>query len=66
MNNKVIYLMLGIIIFLAVDFISINFGLWIGTGPCETGIVTSAISILCSTIVICTCIIVDEIRKFNK
>ncbi len=57
------YIIVGIIVFGSVEFLSINIGGLIGSGPNEIGIVVSALSILCSIIVLCTIIIVDAIKN---
>jgi hypothetical protein len=57
------YIIVGIFIFLIVEFLSINIGTAIGSGPGEIGLVVSAISILCAIVVICTLIIVDTIKN---
>lgn len=59
------YLILGIIVFGIVEFISIVVGSALGSGPSDAGIIVSAISVLSAIIAICTLIIVDAI-KTNK
>ena len=56
------YLILGIIVFWTVEFISIGIGSALGSGPSEAGIIVSAISVLCAIMIICTMIIVDAIK----
>ncbi|QZY53773.1 hypothetical protein [Crassaminicella profunda] len=63
--NQASYIIIGLLVFLSVEFLSINVGNAIGSGPGEIGIVVSAISILCSIVVICTLIIVDTIKNNN-
>ncbi|MBS4539183.1 hypothetical protein GOQ27_11970 [Clostridium sp. D2Q-11] len=57
------YVIIGFIIFIIVNFLSINIGSIIGVGSYESGIVVSAISFLCSIVVICTLVIIDAIKK---
>lgn len=57
------YILIGFLVFWIVEFLSINVGTAIGSGPGETGLMVSAISILCAIIVICTLIIVDTIKN---
>jgi len=59
------YFIIGFIVFWAVEFISVNVGSALGSGPAEAGIIVSAISVLCAMIVICTSIIVDTIKKIK-
>jgi len=59
------YLILGIIVFGIVEFISIGVRNALGSGPTEAGIIVSAISLLSAIMIICTLIIVDAI-KTNK
>ncbi|MTI48928.1 hypothetical protein [Sporosalibacterium faouarense] len=59
------YILIGFLIFWIVEFLSINVGTAIGSGPGEIGVVVSAIALLCSTVVICTLIIVDAIKNNN-
>lgn len=57
------HLILGFIVFVIVEFVSINVGSFLGSGPAEAGIIVSAISLLCSIVIICTLIIVETIEK---
>ncbi|MGB4588831.1 MAG: hypothetical protein WBI17_06280 [Clostridiaceae bacterium] len=57
------YLILGIIIFGAVEFVSIGVGQTLGSGPAEAGIIVSSISALSAIVVICTMILVDTIKN---
>ncbi|MBU3102286.1 MULTISPECIES: hypothetical protein [Clostridium] len=57
------YLLLGVIVFGVAEFLSIMIGSALGSGTAEIGLVVSAISMLCATVVICTAIIVDAIRS---
>ena len=57
------YIFVGFLIFLIVECLSINVGSAIGAGPGEIGLVVTAISILCSVIVLCTLVIVDTIKN---
>lgn len=57
------YIAIGIIVFLSVEFLSINIATAIGAGPNQIGIVSTAISIQCAIIVLCTLAIVDAIKK---
>ena len=59
------YIIIGIIVFILTNFISINFAQAIGAGPGDIGIVVSAIAVLCSIVVICTIVIVEEIKSIN-
>lgn len=59
------YIFIGFLVFWIVEFLSINVGGAIGSGPGEIGLVVSAISILCTIVVICTLIIVDTIKNNN-
>lgn len=59
------YFVIGLLVFWIVEFLSINMGGAIGSGPGEMGIVVSAISLLCAVIVICTIIIVETIKNNN-
>jgi len=63
---KIGHLILGFIVFVIVEFVSINVGGLLGSGPAEAGIIVSAISILCSIVVICTLIIVETIERNNQ
>lgn len=60
------YIIIGIIVFWSVEFLSISIAGAIGSGPGEIGIVVSAISILCTIVVICTIIIVDTINNNHE
>lgn len=60
------YFVLGFIIFWVVEFLSINIGGALGSGPAEAGIIVSSISVLSSIIVICTLILVDTIKNISK
>ncbi|WP_461206411.1 hypothetical protein [Clostridium sp. DL1XJH146] len=60
------YAVLGFIVFWVVEFLSINIGSALGSGPSEAGLVVSAIAILCAIVVICTLIIVDTIKNIQK
>ncbi|MBU3146328.1 hypothetical protein [Clostridium sp. CF012] len=57
------YLVLGFIVFGIVEFLSVNVGSALGSGPSEAGVVVSVISLLCAIVVICTTIIVDAINS---
>lgn len=57
------YFFLGFLVFWIVEFLSVNVAEAIGSGPGQIGIVVSAIALLCSTVVICTLIIVDTIKN---
>jgi hypothetical protein len=57
------YIVLGIIVFWAVELISIGVGSSLGSGPAEAGIIVSAISALSGIVIICTLIIVDAIKN---
>ena len=46
-----------------VEGLAINVGNAIGAGTGEIGLVVSAISILCSVVVLCTLVIVDTINN---
>ncbi len=59
------YAILGFIIFWMVEFISINVGSALGSGPSEAGIIVSAISVLSSIIVVCTLAIINTIKAMN-
>lgn len=61
----ILFIFIGFITYLLVEFLSINVGYAIGAGPDAIGLVVTAISILCGVIVICTCIIVDSIRNIK-
>ena len=63
MGEKMVYLLVGFITFWIVEFLAINVGSAIGAGTHEIGLIVTAISILCAIVVVCTCIIVDEIKK---
>ncbi len=63
MVNKLLYLLIGFITFCIVDLLAIGAGSAIGSGPYEIRIVVAAISILSAIVVVCTLIIVDEIKK---
>ena len=56
------YFVLGFIVFWIVEFLAVNIGSALGSGPGEIGLVVSAISLLCAIVVICTAIIVDTIK----
>jgi hypothetical protein len=56
-------IVIGIIVFLSVDFLSTNIATAIGAGPNQIGIVSTAISIQCAIVVICTMVIVDVIKN---
>lgn len=56
-------IVIGIIVFLSVEFLSINIASTIGAGPNQIGIVSTAISIQCAIVVICTMVIVDVIKN---
>ncbi|WP_209460570.1 hypothetical protein [Youngiibacter multivorans] len=58
-----VYSVLGVIVFLAVLFISTYVGSAMGPGPYDVGFVVISISMLCSIIVVCTMIIVDAIKS---
>jgi hypothetical protein len=60
------YIIVGIFTFCIVEFLSINIGTAIGSGPGEIGLVVSAISILCAIVVICTLIIVNTIKNNSR
>ena len=60
------HLILGFIIFVIVELISINVGNFLGSGPSEAGIIVSAISVLCSIVIVCTLIIVETLEKVSK
>ncbi len=60
------YIIIGIIVYWSVEFLSINVAGVIGSGTGEIGIVVSAISILCTIVVICTIIIVDTINNNHE
>lgn len=61
----ILFIIIGFITYLTVEFLSINVGYAIGAGPGAIGLVVTAISILCGIIVMCTCIIVDAIRNIK-
>lgn len=61
----ILFIIIGVIIFLLVEILSINVGYTIGAGPGDVGLIVTAISILCSIIVICTCIIIDAIKNIK-
>ncbi|WP_291562136.1 MULTISPECIES: hypothetical protein [unclassified Clostridium] len=63
MGEKMVYLLVGFITFFIVEFLATNVGSALGAGVHEAGIIVTAISILCAIIVVCTFIIVDEIKK---
>lgn len=60
------YIILGILVFGTVEFISIVVGSSLGSGPSDVGIIVSAISVLGSIITICTLIIVDAIKTTKE
>ncbi|MDF2546172.1 MAG: hypothetical protein K0R93_1070 [Anaerosolibacter sp.] len=62
----VTYIIIGLLTFWIVEFLSINVGQSLGAGPYEIGLVISAISILCSLVVVCTLIIVDTIKSHTQ
>ena len=66
MGDKLLYLLIGFITFWVVDLLSIGIGSAIGSGPYEVGLVVAAISILSAIVVVCTLIIVDELKKHNS
>lgn len=57
------YIVLGFIVFWIAEFLSINVGSALGSGPGEIGLVVTAISLLCAVLVICTAVIVDTIKN---
>lgn len=59
------YFIIGVIVFVLTDIISIILGHTIGAGPGDIGIVVSAVSILCGVVVVCTMVIVDTIKSIN-
>lgn len=62
----IMYFIIGFIVFIATNFISINFAQAVGAGPGDIGIVVSAIAVLCSIVVICTMVIVQAIKNLDK
>lgn len=60
------YTFIGYLVFWTVESLSIYISHSNGAGPGDIGIVSSAISILCSIVVICTLIIVDAIKNINR
>ena len=60
------YIFIGFLVFWIVEFLSINVGTALGSGPGDIGLVVSAISILCALVVTCTLIIVDTIKNIQK
>ncbi|WP_461614968.1 hypothetical protein [Clostridium sp. Marseille-QA1073] len=66
MGEKIVYLLIGFITFWIVEFLATNVGSAIGSGAYEIGLVVTAISILCAIVVVCTFIIVDEIKKHTN
>jgi hypothetical protein len=60
------HLIIGFIVFVIAEFISINVGGLLGSGPAEAGIIVSAISVLCAIVIVCTLIIVEAIEKSNQ
>ncbi len=61
------YALISIIIFIILEFVSINLGNLLGAGPYNIGIVVCAINILTTAIIICTLILVTYINKYiNK
>lgn len=62
----ILFIIIGFITFWLVELISPNVAYAIGAGPGDIGLVVTAIAILCSIIVICTCIIVDAIKNIKS
>lgn len=60
------YIILGLLVFGIVEFISIVVGSALGSGPSDAGIIVSAISVLGAIITICTLIIVDAIKTTKE
>gem|GEM_PF-3028161 len=60
------YFVIGIIVFVFVEAISVIFGQSFGGGSGEIGMVVNAISVLCAIVVICTIIIVDTIKSMKN
>jgi len=66
MGNKLLYLLIGFIAFWIVELLAIGIGSAIGSGPNQIGLVVAAISILSAIVIVCTLIIVDEIKKHTS
>lgn len=56
-------ILIGVFVFLVVEFLAINLGNIIGAGPMDIGLVVCAISLLCGVMVICTLYIVEAIKE---
>lgn len=56
-------ILIGIFVFLVVEFLALNLGNYIGAGPMDIGLVVCAISLLCGVMVICTLYIVEAIKE---
>jgi hypothetical protein len=50
------HFIIGLIVFVIVEFISVSVGSFLGSGPAEAGIIVSAISVLCAIVIVCTLI----------
>ena len=59
------HFIIGFLVFIFVEFVSISVGSFLGSGPAEAGIIVSAISLLCAIVIICTLIIVETINNQN-
>ena len=57
------HFIIGLIVFVIVEFISVSVGSFLGSGPAEAGIIVSAISVLCAIVIVCTLIIVETIEN---
>lgn len=60
------YLLLGILCFFGVEFISVNYSAVVGAGIGDNGIVGTSLSILTTTVVICTTIIWNKLDSLKK
>lgn len=61
----ILFIIIGFITYLIVQFLSINVGYALGAGPASIGLVVTAISILSAIIVVCTCVMVDTMRNIK-
>lgn len=57
------YMIISILIFFILEFVSINLGNLLGAGPYDIGIAVCAINILTTTVIICTLILVKHLKK---
>ena len=57
------YIFMGVFIFIALEFLAVNLGNFMGAGENDIGILVSSVSLLSTIVILCTAAIIDNMKK---